>query len=409
MEPPAPPGLVVLGGRSDEGPLASVETFGFENCTIPPLPETRYHFGSFITPSEPQQLAVCGGWWMGKPNSTDCVTLNVTSGQWERGRFENSLLGDGVHGVINMEEHGVFIVHKRFVSILEPHTESWVAGPVFPIAAECGCNISSSSFVTIHMNDTNNLREYGVSNGVAELQVAKSWPDLETKRRGPGCGATAYHLIVAGGVSDRDVVLRDVEVFLIANKARMRGGPLRQARAFFQIIPVGTVHSRLLAVGGQGETSSVDTTEWWDERGNFWMNGPVLDVGRTNFAALMAPPHLVRSEMGVSAHSCPLQMANESCVFPSKEPNLQTATNQIHGAQVCLSQGDNFTCPTMDNSTGPACDTARCPLEGSPLAPTKETQPTGASYLAYNDMCPICKHVWVLKSERSKKYYFTIE
>ena len=120
MEPPSPPGLLVLGGKSTKGELTSIETFGFENCTIPPLPETRYGFGSFIFPTQPPQLAVCGGWWMGKPNSTDCLTLNVMSGQWERGTFTNGLLGDGVRGVINLEGEGVFVVHSSGISVLAP-------------------------------------------------------------------------------------------------------------------------------------------------------------------------------------------------------------------------------------------------------------------------------------------------
>ena len=115
-----------------------------------PLPENRYNFGSFITPSEPPQLAVCGGWWMGKPNSTDCLTLDVTSSQWERGTFTNGLLGDGVQGVINVEGQGVFVIHSNSISFLAPGSLSWVAGPVFAISAECACNISSTSFVTIH-------------------------------------------------------------------------------------------------------------------------------------------------------------------------------------------------------------------------------------------------------------------
>ena len=65
MEPESPPGLFLLGGQSTDGQLASIETFGFDNCSIPPLPETRYGFGSFIVPTEPPQLAVCGGWWTG--------------------------------------------------------------------------------------------------------------------------------------------------------------------------------------------------------------------------------------------------------------------------------------------------------------------------------------------------------
>ena len=159
-EPPSPPGLLVLGGQSEQGPFSSIEAFGFENCSIPPLPETRYGFGSFLTPTEPPQLAVCGGWWMGKPNSSDCLTLNVVSGQWERGMFTNGLLEDGVQGVINLDGEGIFVVHSIGISILETESESWFAGPVFGAPAVCGCNISSSSFVTIHMNATNNVRQY---------------------------------------------------------------------------------------------------------------------------------------------------------------------------------------------------------------------------------------------------------
>ena len=164
----------MLGGQSKEGQLASIETFGLENFTIPPLPETRYGFGSFITPTHLPQLAVCGGWWMGKPNSTDCLTLNVTSAQWERGRFSNGLLGDGVRGVIVMEGQGVFVVHSSSISFLPLGSQSWIAGPLIAASAECGCNVSSTSFVTIHMKDTYNVREYFVSNGKAEAEPVLS-------------------------------------------------------------------------------------------------------------------------------------------------------------------------------------------------------------------------------------------
>ena len=71
-KPHAPPGLLLLGGQTTDGQLSSVETFGFENCSIPPLPETRYGFGSFIAfthhPTKLPQLAVCGGGgWENQP------------------------------------------------------------------------------------------------------------------------------------------------------------------------------------------------------------------------------------------------------------------------------------------------------------------------------------------------------
>ena len=320
MEPPPPPGLLLLGGQSSEGQLSSIETFGFENCSVPPLPETRYGFGSFIAPTQPPQLAVCGGWWMGKPNSTDCLTLNVTSGQWERGTFTNGLLGDAVQGAINLEGQGVFLIHTTGISYLAPCSQSWVVGPALPSPAVCSCNVSRTSFVTIHMSDTHNVREYSVKNGKSELQPIDSWPNLLTKRYGPGCGATSHHLVVAGGVSGWDEVLTSVEVFHIESRALRSGGSMQHARAFFQIVPVGSTNPRLLAVGGKNGYSSVATSEWWEEEENSWEEGPPLSTGRSTFAALMAQPHLVCSEVDLPAHSCPAAQNNgQSCVFMTVE------------------------------------------------------------------------------------------
>ena len=319
LEHRSPSGLLLLGGQSTEEQLASIETFGFEDCTIPPLPETRYGLGSFIIPTQPPQLAVCGGWWMGKPISSDCLTLNVTSGQWERGTFNNGLHEDGVRGLVDIEGHGIYAIHSTGMLFLAPASKSWVAGPAFQTSAVCGCKVSSTNFVTIHMSDTNNVREYSVSNGGEARPLPKDvWPNLLTKRRGPGCSATPYHLVVAGGVSAWDEVLTSVEVFHIATKALKKGGNLQQARAYFQVIPVGSTHPRLLAVSGQNGISTVDTTEWWNEEENSWEDGPSLSKGRSNFAALLAPPHLVCSEIDPPAHSCPAAQG-ETCVFPTVE------------------------------------------------------------------------------------------
>ena len=260
---------------------------------------------------------------MGKPNSTDCLTLNMTSGQWERGTFINGLLGEGVRGVINMEGEGVFVVHSNGMSFLEPGSQSWVAGPAFTTSAECGCKVSSTNFVTVHMNDNYNVREYSVTDGKAEAKPKDSWPSLLTKRRGPGCGATSLHLVVAGGVSEWDEVLNSVEVIHIVSKALRRGGDMQQARAYFQIIPVGSMHPRLLALGGKNASSIVDTSEWWEEEENVWQAGPMLATGRSNFAALMAPPHLVCLDMDQPEHSCPVaHNTSQTCVFPTVESGV---------------------------------------------------------------------------------------
>ena len=322
LEPPSPPGLVLLGGQSGEGQLTSVETFGFGNCTIPPLPETRYAFGSFTAPTQPPQLAVCGGWWMGKPNSTDCLTLNVTSGQWERGTFTNGLFGDVVRGVVEVEGQGVFVVHNNGISFLAPFSDTWVTGPMFPVTAECACKVRSTSFVTIHLDDTRNVQEYFVIDGRAELKTEGSWPNLLSKRQGPGCGATSHNLVVAGGIYGHEV-LATVEVIHLETKALRRGGNLRQPRAFFQMIPVGLTHPRLMAIGGHNGTSASRTSEWWEEEENSWEDGPDIATERFNFAAQMAPPNLVCSEVAPPAHSCPAgQIPGQACLFTATESGM---------------------------------------------------------------------------------------
>ena len=117
-----------------------------------------------------------------------------------------------------------------------------------------------------------------------------------TKRHGPGCGATQYHLIVAGGVSGWDEVLNSVEIVNIGNKGLRRGGNLKQARAYFQMIPVGSTFSRILAIGGQGVHSMLTSSEWWDSEENSWEDGPSLSTERSIFSALMAWPHPVCSK-----------------------------------------------------------------------------------------------------------------
>ena len=84
-------------------------------------------------------------------------------------------------------------------------------------------------------------------------------------------------------------------------------------------------HPRLLAVGGLNEISTLYTTEWWEEEEDSWEEGPALSRGRSNFAALMAPPHIVCSEIEPPAHSCPAaQNTGQTCLFPIGEPGALT-------------------------------------------------------------------------------------
>ena len=323
LQPPPPPGLIILGGQSKYEQLASIETFGFEDCTIPQLPETRYGLGSFVTPTEYKKLAVCGGWWEGKPHSTDCLTLNTTNGQWERGTFTNGLLGEGVRGVIDMKEQGIYVVHSRTISKLPPNSAIWSAGPVFPTSlmssAECGCKLTENTFVTIHTNEGRNVREYSTTD--QDWKSETLWPSTTTKRWSPGCGATGYHLVVAGGVSSWDEVLSSVEVFVIESKALKRGGNMKRSRAFFNIIPVGTAQLRLLAIGGRDGRSILKSSEWWEEEDNQWGEGFSLSMGRSSFGVVLAPASLACTQIEPPPHSCPVNNG-QSCVFSTEAGDI---------------------------------------------------------------------------------------
>ena len=255
---------------------------------------------------------------MGKPNSTDCLTLNVTSGQWERGTFSNGPLEDSVRGVVHIENKGVFLVHTNGISFLAQNSVFWVAGNLFSEPAVCGCNVSSTNFVTIHMTDSQNILGYSVTGSEAKQEPTDTWPNLLTKRHGPGCGATQYHLIVAGGVSGWDEVLNSVEIVNIGNKGLRRGGNLKQARAYFQMIPVGSTFTRILAIGGRGVHSASASSEWWDSEENSWEEGPSLSTERSTFSAIMAFPDLVCSKIDPPGHSCPIiSDTSQTCIFSS--------------------------------------------------------------------------------------------
>ena len=105
-----PLGVLLIGGFDSN----SVEVIGLDNCSLPDLPEVRRDHGSFLTVWG--SLAVCGGLWDGKPMSSDCLVLNTTSKQWQRGILGN-VLGSSVLGVIPMDV-GTYMVHLTTSSFL---------------------------------------------------------------------------------------------------------------------------------------------------------------------------------------------------------------------------------------------------------------------------------------------------
>ena len=296
------------------GPLSSIEPFGFEDdkCFIPRLPETRYGFAAFK--ASQNQLAVCGGWWEGKPDSTDCLTLDTAEGQWVRGAFEGNLFGEGVRGVASFDIQGIYIFHTWTTSILQT-SNSWTRGPEAPVEVECGCKVSDSSFVIISSDEKNNVMEYSITN--QRWEDKETWPEMKFRRKGPGCGATSQYLLVAGGVTQQGEVLANVEIFTLDFKSLGRAANMSSPRSFFNLVPVGLIRPKLLAIGGRDETTWIGRTEFFEEEDNQWEEGPQLGTGRSDFASIMIEGNLGCTD-NIPSYTCPAKLQNNTetiCVF----------------------------------------------------------------------------------------------
>ena len=94
---------------------------------------------------------------------------------------------------------------------------------------------------------------------------------------------------------------------------------MREPRALASLVRVGANHPRLLVFGGQSGSSILGTSEWYDQEGDEWSEGPTLEKGRKSFAALMAPVELACTLTGTDPppHSCPALGNTPDCLFLS--------------------------------------------------------------------------------------------
>ena len=156
-------------------------------------------------------LAVCGGYWSGKPASSDCLVLNTTSRQWERGVL-GGLLGGAVVGVVTLDV-GTYMVHAKTSSFLPSGEREWIPGPNSTQSVHCVSGISDESFLVLSGNDYGGkaIHQFDSRNDQGWLPD-DVWPDLQTWRQGPACATLGDICVVAGGASRSGEVLKSVEV-----------------------------------------------------------------------------------------------------------------------------------------------------------------------------------------------------
>ena len=209
-------------------------------------------------------------------------------------------------------EHGTYIIHRWSSSLLRTGNNTWLLGPGSPVEVECACNVSDHAYVVVGSNDRNNVFEYSITK--AAWEAADTWPEMRTKRKGPGCAATSQHLLVAGGVTGQGEVLSSVEIFSVDFKSIGRAANMWRPRSFFSLIPVGLIRPRLLAIGGRDELAWIRSTEFFEEENNQWEQGPQLKKGQASFGSTMIPRDLVCSKESPS-YSCPTTDDDKMCDF----------------------------------------------------------------------------------------------
>ena len=306
-----PLGVLLIGGL-DHIRLSSVEVIGLDNCSVPDLPESRNYHGSFMTGWG--SLAVCGGWWDGRPLSSDCLVLNTTSKEWERGVLGNLPVnyvlgvGSAVLGVVTMDV-GTYLVHWTTSSFLPSGEREWIAGPNHPDRVECATRISASSFLAF---GGKSVRQFdssiaGPSSDEGWLPGGE-WPNLQVERYGPGCATLDDISIVVGGRDELGEILKSVEIIFLNSKSLGKAEDMLKPRSHFNLIAMGTM---VLALGGYDETS----IEIWEGLGEPWKEASMsLENSRSSFSALTSTSS-VCSAGPLPPHSCPT-VDGGTCLFP---------------------------------------------------------------------------------------------
>ena len=328
-----PLGVLLIGGFHSN----SVEVIGLDNCSVPDLPEVRHGHGSFVTGWG--SLAVCGGWWDGKPMSSDCLVLNTTSKQWERGILGN-LIGSAVLGVVPMNV-GTYMVHLTTSSFLPSGEREWIAGPTPPEEVRCAAEISASSFFAF---GGKSVRQFdssiaGPGNDEGWLSGGE-WPKLRVKRYRPGCATIDNMFVVAGGHDNLGKLLKSVEIIFLTSKSLGKATNMMKPRGHFNLIVMGTT---LLALGGFNETS----IEMWEGVGGRWKEASMsLTSSRSHFSALTLTDSVCLPGP-IPAHSCPT-LDGGTCVFPFTNGRQSKPAKSNHSI---FPQGQKLTLPVSVKMT----------------------------------------------------------
>lgn len=205
---------LVIGGIISryENPIkTNVEQYPSTDCKIPALPEPRYDHVSFATGDG--TVVTCGG--RNRDNQLrDCLALNATSRQWQRGVIGNLDEARIYASAVTMPV-GVFVLGGNWLNgrgwafeeesteekslFLKSGTTNWVKGPTLPMKFKYGCTLSISKNKFLMISGWN-LREFDTSiegpTSDAGWSPENTYPELQDKRHGSyGCAKLGNKVI----------------------------------------------------------------------------------------------------------------------------------------------------------------------------------------------------------------------
>ena len=266
--------LVLTGGKSEDGQMASVEVYpGDSGCSVPALNQPRQDHITFL---QGDTLISCGGTsYAQSKTSTECVSLNLASGAdtWVQHSSLTSIYREySSFAIINDMNCivGGRIDAKTTIECLDPETNFWVELPEqIP-----GDGVYSSC--SVNLPDGSVLFNGGVYDNSQIIQRSatgewdtSSWGQLPLGSKGHSCSLVAdgTKVLVAGGENFLGYSLANTYLIDIASKGKKVVARMNEERVQFTLAYLDGV---VVAVGGFNNYDKLDSAERYNEETGEW-------------------------------------------------------------------------------------------------------------------------------------------
>ena len=279
--------VLLTGGYSNSGMLASSEAIASHLCPAPPLPAARMRHLAAVTADG--LLLVCGGTLGGNQYATSCLALDPATGTWAA---HSEMVGSRVYSAAVTLAGGVYVLggagSARFSSeLLATGATRWLAGPGVPgEGLEDACALPTSDTTFLAIGGFWSLQQ------VLEFDTTKDtwaeWPAMEQGRYGHRCAVTGNSAVVTGGADQRDDYLASTTVINLLTKTVTTAGSMATERFSHGL---AMIDGRLLAFGGfDQQYTCLQEVEEWEEGSETWGAwGAGLATGRAEFGVTTLP------------------------------------------------------------------------------------------------------------------------